>query len=214
MKTIITIQHPQSEQHINGMIGSLGDWKLTEKGVLQAMNIAENLMSEINGEDYVLYSSDLIRTKQTAEIISKRMNLELHYSSLLREFDLGEANGKSKAWAKQNKICGVWPGTRDWADTTEERVFIDAETRHEVANRVVSFIDDIIKTCDKNMIIVSHAGTLSVFFAMWLGMEINMLNKCNILGKSGGVSILQEDPYGHRIISRLNDTSFLSSLQK
>lgn len=29
MKNIIAIQHTQSEQHINKMIGSLGDWNLT-----------------------------------------------------------------------------------------------------------------------------------------------------------------------------------------
>lgn len=47
LKKIITIQHTQSEQHLNGMIGSLKDWELTELGVKQAHNIEDKEMSEI-----------------------------------------------------------------------------------------------------------------------------------------------------------------------
>ncbi len=36
MKRIITIQHCQSEQHINGMMGGWNDWELTELGHAQA----------------------------------------------------------------------------------------------------------------------------------------------------------------------------------
>ncbi|MBQ7983080.1 MAG: hypothetical protein IJ302_05905 [Clostridia bacterium] len=37
MKTIITIQHTESEQHRNGMIGSVSDWNLTEAGQKQGL---------------------------------------------------------------------------------------------------------------------------------------------------------------------------------
>lgn len=47
MKKIITIQHTQSERHLNGMIGSLMDWDLTELGEKQAHKIEDKEMSEI-----------------------------------------------------------------------------------------------------------------------------------------------------------------------
>ena len=31
-KTIITVQHTQSEHHVNGYIGAQGNWNLTELG--------------------------------------------------------------------------------------------------------------------------------------------------------------------------------------
>ena len=67
---------------------------------------------------------------------------------------------------------------------------------------------------DENIIIVSHDGTLSVLYALWLGMDIEMLNKCNLSGKTGGVSVLQEDDDGNRIIARLNDMSYMRGALK
>ena len=40
MREIITIQHTQSEQHLNQMIGSWFDWELTPLGIDQANNMA------------------------------------------------------------------------------------------------------------------------------------------------------------------------------
>ncbi len=43
MKRIITIQHPQSIHHTNGMIGRWTDWDLSELEIKQADSIANNL---------------------------------------------------------------------------------------------------------------------------------------------------------------------------
>ena len=67
MKTIITIQHTQAVHHTNGMVGSWTDWKLTEEGINQAKNIGEKLKRELAEKEFVIYSSDLLRAKQTAE---------------------------------------------------------------------------------------------------------------------------------------------------
>ena len=101
MKKIIFIQHPQSEQHVNRMIGSWYDWDLTELGIKQAHNIAKKLSCEITGDDYIIYSSDLLRTKHTAEIISSYLHIVPIYDARIRELNLGDAIGKSKEWAKR-----------------------------------------------------------------------------------------------------------------
>ena len=72
MKTIITIQHTESVHHTNGMVGSVNDWPLSEKGVLQAENIGKNLAKELSAE-YKIYSSDLSRAAQTAETVGKHL---------------------------------------------------------------------------------------------------------------------------------------------
>ncbi|MBQ8791905.1 MAG: histidine phosphatase family protein, partial [Ruminiclostridium sp.] len=54
MKDIITIQHTQSEQHINKMIGSLGDWNLTELGIKQAHSIGKNLADEYKNQKFAI----------------------------------------------------------------------------------------------------------------------------------------------------------------
>lgn len=59
MKNIITIQHTQSPQHTNGMIGSWRNWNLTELGIEQAKRIGERLSREIKNERYVIYSPQI-----------------------------------------------------------------------------------------------------------------------------------------------------------
>lgn len=209
MKHIITIQHTQSQQHVNKMIGSFADWELTELGIKQAENIGKNLAREFGDNKYILFSSDLIRAKHTAEIIASYLGLEPIYTNALREFDLGEAIGHTKEWARNNQKCLVFPGTVDWAQSIFERPFENAETKAEVWKRVSIFLDQIMSNTDKDIIIVSHDGTLSILFALWLGLDIEYLNKINLSGKTGGVSFLSEDDNGNRIISRLNDMSYL-----
>lgn len=209
MKNIITIQHTQSVQHTNGMIGSWTDWDLTGLGIEQAKRIGERLCGEIKNKSYVLYSSDLLRAKRTARIVGGFLGLEPVLTDALREFYLGEAVGKSKRWAREHAECRVWPGTVDWAETIDGKPFAGAESKREVWNRLSGFLNQIMTSAEENAILVSHDGTLQVFYALWLGLDLNTLNKRGLSGKSGGVSFLYEDEEQNRVISRLNDLSYI-----
>lgn len=209
MKNIITIQHTQSMQHTNAMIGSWEDWELTELGIIQAKKMGRRLAEEIKPDKYVIYSSDLLRAKETADIISSFLDIEPIYIKGLREFNLGVAIGKSKKWARDNNSCSVWPHTIDWGEKIDDKPFSGCESKRDVWIRLTEFFNKIMSNEEENIIIVSHDGTLSIFFAMWLGLEIEALNRCNISGRKGGVSFLREDEKGNRIISRLNDLSYI-----
>ena len=213
MRNIITIQHTQSEQHINKMIGSLGNWNLTELGIKQAHSIGKNLADEFKNKKFVIYSSDLPRAKQTAEIVSGYFNTAPVFTAALREFDLGNANGKSKEWARNNQQCSVWQGKIDWAKSVYDKPFVGAESKADVWNRISKFLNEILVQTD-DIILVSHDGTLSILYALWLGIDIEMLNKCNLSGKTGGVSVLKEDYDGNHIIARLNDMSYVKEKHK
>jgi len=190
------------------MIGSWTDWELTEQGIEQARKIGEKLSLEIKKDEYIMYSSDLLRTKHTAEIIGECLSIKSIFTKKLREFNLGEAIGKSKDWARKNNSCPVWENTIDWAKNIDEKPFSGAESLRDVWDRLIEFYNEFLIKSDKNIIIVSHSGTLSVFYAIWLGLDVEMLNKCNLTSDSGGVSFLRKDTDGHRIISRLNDLSY------
>ena len=47
-KTIITVQHTQSEHHVNGYIGAQGNWNLTELGKTQADHIGK--LRDVDGK--------------------------------------------------------------------------------------------------------------------------------------------------------------------
>lgn len=200
MKTIITIQHTESLHHINGMVGSWTDWELSDLGKEQAENIGKNLSKELS-DGYVMYSSDLLRAKQTAEAVSEYLGIKPIFLTELRERNLGECCGKSVKWLRENM--------EKPEHTVDDRLFPSAESRRDEWNRLKPFFDGIVKSNDEKIIIVSHGDLLSVFNAMWLGLPVESLEKAEIFGVSGGVSFLFENAEGKRFIKKMSDTSYM-----
>lgn len=58
------------------------------------------------------------------------------------------------------------------------------------------------------LIIVSHGDTLSVFNAMFLGLEVEALNRGELFGMAGGVSIMHITDDGKHMIRRMSDMSY------
>lgn len=71
------------------------------------------------------------------------------------------------------------------------------------------------KAFTSDIIEATRTGKANVIlYALWLGIDIEMLNKCNLSGKTGGVSVLKEDYDGNHIIARLNDMSYVKEKHK
>lgn len=138
MKHIITVQHPQSQHHINGMVGSWTDWSLTEEGLRQARAIAEHLKEVIPADcSLAIYSSDLKRTKETAEWLEKSFDVAPIYLQSLRERNLGKCCGKSVKWLKEN--------IEQEEFTIDDCLFSDAESRRDVWQRLAPTYETIMQ---------------------------------------------------------------------
>lgn len=201
MKNVITIQHTQSIHHTNGMVGSWTDWDLSEVGIQQANNIGKNLSNQLSDKKYVLYSSDLLRAKHTAEIVGRHLGVAPIFVAELRERNLGKCVGKSVQWLRDN--------IEVQEKSIDDKMFSDAESRRDEWNRLLPFFNELMINKYENVIIVSHGDLLSVFNTMWLGMDIEMLNKSEIFGLAGGVSFMQETADGKRLIKRISDMSYI-----
>ena len=200
MKQIFTVQHTQSEHHVNGMVGSWTDWNLTGLGKQQADRIAEKLRQELNGKEFVLYTSDLKRARQTADSIADLLQVVPVEKAELRERNLGKCCGKSVQWLRENLECDE--------KTIDDRLFSDAESRRDVWNRLRPFFDRMIADDSETVVIVSHGDLLSVFNAMFLGLDVESLNTSEMFGFAGGVSQMIVRNDGKHIIKRLSDMSF------
>jgi len=201
MKTIITIQHTQSVHHTNGMVGSWTDWELTELGVEQAKRIGKKLKIELEGKEFVMYSSDLLRAKQTAENVGEYLGVTPILRTELRERNLGRCCGKSVQWFREN--------IEQQEKTIDNRLFSDAESRRDEWNRLKPFFDEIMSSDEENIIIVSHGDLLSVFNTMFLGLDVETINDCEMFGLAGGVSYMFENNEGKRFIKRISDMSYI-----
>ena len=204
MKKVITVQHCQAVHHVNNMVGGVTDWELTELGLEQANNIGIALKNMGINSDYKIYSSDLTRTKQTADIIAKYLNVSPIYRQELREINLGSATGKSQEWFKANQI----PRPKDlpWL---YHKVMLDAESGEDVYFRVSEFVDEIERSDDDNLIIVGHGCSLSMFVARWLKLPVSVLKNTAFEGSAGGISFLSERDDNARVLNVWNDTSYI-----
>ena len=202
MKTIITIQHTQSMHHTNGMVGSWTDWELSELGMQQANRIGEKLKAELLDKKFVMYSSDLLRAKQTAENIGKHLGISPILRIELRERNLGRCCGKSVQWLRKNLEMQE--------KTIDDRLFSDAESRRDEWNRLKPFFDEVMKSDDENIIIVAHGDLLSVFNTMFLGLNVETINTSEMFGLAGGVSYMFENNEGKRVIKKLSDMSYVN----
>jgi len=206
MKHIITIQHTQSVHHTNGMVGSWTDWELTELGKTQADGIGKKLSEELReslkDKKIVIYSSDLIRAKQTAEAVAKYFDITPIFKQELRERNLGKCCGKSVQWLRENIECPE--------KTVDDRLFSDGESKRDAWNRLKPFFDSVMTDECEIIIVVSHGGLLCHFNAMFLGMPVESLNNGDIHGLSGGVSHFIVSDDGKHFVKRISDMSYIT----
>lgn len=149
-----------------------------------------------------MYSSDLLRAKQTAQIIGEHLGIVPVFRSELRERNLGKCCGKSVKWLREN--------LETEEKTVDDKLFSDAESRRDEWNRLKPFFDGIIAGNDENIIIVSRGDLLSIFNTMFLGLDIESINAFEIFGLAGGVSYMFENDNGKRFIKKISDMSYIA----
>lgn len=207
MRKIVVIQHCQSEHHINNMTGGWTDTPLTELGRNQAELIGLKLKKDLEGESYTLYSSDLMRAKQTADIVAKHLNLNVIEEIDLREINTGVAAGKTKDWAREHRNPRL--SKEFYLDYQE---FQEGETWRQFYNRVCEGMKRICDLDKGNIIIVTHGCTLSDIIAWWMNFESDMLGKAFFSAQPGSISVLQQNNYNQNVLTLLNDRAHLSGL--
>ena len=181
-KTIITVQHTESEHHLNRHAGAWGNWSLTEKGRQQAFEIGKWLLTEGCDDGYVMYCSDLARAAQTAEEMNKTLHITPKVSELIREVNAGEGNGKPREWYREHEA------PRGPGFDPDYRPFPDAESDRELWNRLFPFYQDMMASSAERILVVSHGTTLSFLQSMLTGQSVEDCGRFRFNGCSGSVS--------------------------
>ncbi len=160
--TIYLVRHGEAEGNAHGIIMGHLDLPLTEKGEAQAKETAQKL-KDIHF-DYV-YSSDLMRARRTAEIITLEKKLAVQTSKLLRERTYGIHEGKHYADYSE--------GTKTFWDSLEklsEEARKDAsypdgiESDSSIASRMITFLREIaVAAPGKTVLVATHGGILRAF---------------------------------------------------
>ena len=90
MTTLLLVRHGETDWNADGRLQGHTDRPLTDFGRRQARDLAAALA----GEDLTaIYSSDLTRARETAEIVAERLGLPVVLDRDLREKDWGNWEG-------------------------------------------------------------------------------------------------------------------------
>src|SRR5580765_5372717 len=113
VRTLYVVTHPEATHHLDGVVGGWFDSRLTERGMRQADAIAERLRQLIP-TDVVpdLYSSDLTRAAQTAQVVARRLDAMPVLVPGLREKSSGVAEGQPQSWLDERFIPPPADGDR------------------------------------------------------------------------------------------------------
>jgi len=129
---------------------------LTEKGREQALDLAKRLA----GMSFAaVYSSDVLRAVETSQIVCEQLGLEFTITAALREFDVGEFEGKSDEpyWQQFSQLWNDW-----YANGLVERNVGGGENLLQIRQRLGGFLEMLVRKFGPHdtILCVSHGGIL------------------------------------------------------
>ncbi|MCZ7864315.1 histidine phosphatase family protein [Agrobacterium salinitolerans] len=205
MKNIFVVTHPQSFHHIENKVGGWYDTELTPLGRAGAAAAAARLATLVGGEPVEIFSSDLLRASQTAEIIAEGFGQPIELTRDLREMSYGEAEGMPQQWLDDRQIPAPHHNRLD-----HRGGIADGETRREFAERVYRAVEMIIARPCATQIIVTHGFALTFVIAAWIKMPIDSAGYVSFPARPGSITHLKEDDYWqNRAVVSLADVSHL-----
>jgi len=155
---ILAIRHGQTAWNADNRIQGHTDIALDALGEWQAERLAQALGDE---ELEVLYSSDLMRARQTAAPLAARKGLALHLDSGLRERGFGEFEGLSFAQIEQH-----WPEqAAAWRRRDPDFGARGGEVLRDFRDRVVAAVERLARAHrGQSIALVTHGGVLDLLY--------------------------------------------------
>jgi alpha-ribazole phosphatase len=164
---LLIARHGQTKHNLDRRYQGITDAPLNETGRTQAEQLAERLAGE---KIDVIYSSPLMRSTQTAELVAKINGLDIKTDERLREISFGEWEGMSydEIRARSADLLKKW--IHDPAHIPPP----NGETLIQLATRVKEAIDDIkSRHAKQDVLVVTHGGVIRTMLCLSLGLDLN-----------------------------------------
>jgi broad specificity phosphatase PhoE len=154
---LLLVRHGETDWNAEGRLQGHTDRPLSDYGRRQARRLAEELVGE---ELEAIYSSDLARAHETAEIVGERLGLPVALEPDLREKD----------W-------GTWEGL----DAVErDRVEFVGESTEAHQERMLRALRRIAERHpgDGRVLVVTHGGSMRRVQTAAMGMALPVVENC------------------------------------
>jgi probable phosphoglycerate mutase len=153
---LLLVRHGETDWNAEGRLQGHTDTPLNDFGRRQARALAEDLADEALD---AVYSSDLSRARETAEILAGRLGLSVVLDRGLREKD----------W-------GTWEGL---TSAERDHVELAGETTEAHRARVLSSLRSIAARHPAGRVrVITHGGSVRRVQAIALGMALPVVENC------------------------------------
>lgn len=180
------IRHGQTDWNVEGRYQGQADIPLNANGLRQATELAGRL----NGAPFdAIFSSDLLRTRQTAEALAEHCQLDVQLDVRLREIHQGEWEGKlvkdmiaahpkARAEFLQDPFAARAPG---------------GESVGEVAVRVRAAVEEIAAAYPQGrVLVISHGLSIATLLCAVRGVDLT--NVYDLIPDNASPSIVTWPP--------------------
>jgi broad specificity phosphatase PhoE len=164
MTTILLARHGETDWNRTGRYQGWADPPLNETGRAQARTLAELLRAT---PFTAVYSSDLRRAHETAEIVAAPHGVPVTVEPGLREVDVGEWSGLTRSEVEERFPDGERPG---------------GETREQHAARVLAAAERIARAHPgQRILLVSHGVTMRALRTHVSDEPLHPIVNCGVL---------------------------------
>lgn len=163
MTTILLARHGETDWNREGRFQGHADPPLNETGRRQAVELAEQLAATPID---AVYSSDLRRAQETAEIVAAPHGVAVVPEPGLREIDVGSWSGLTRAEIEER-----FPGATHH----------DGESREDHLARVLAAVERIAREhARERVLLVSHGGSLRTLRRHCAGEPVHPIPNCSV----------------------------------
>jgi 2,3-bisphosphoglycerate-dependent phosphoglycerate mutase len=155
--TLLLVRHGETDWNADGRLQGHTDRPLSDHGRRQARKLAEELSGE---EIEAVYSSDLARARETAEVVGDRLGLPVELDPELREKDWGN-----------------WEGL---TAVERDRVEFAGESTEAHQQRMLRALERISERHpgDARVLVVTHGGSMRRVQAAAMGLALPVVENC------------------------------------
>jgi broad specificity phosphatase PhoE len=159
MTTLLLVRHGETDWNAEGRLQGHTDRPLSDYGRRQAQQLAGEREDE---ELEAIYSSDLARARETAEIVGERLGLPVVLDPDLREKD----------W-------GTWEGLNA---VERDRVEFVGETTEAHQERMLRALRRIAERHpgDGRVLVVTHGGSMRRVQTAAMGLAMPVVENCGL----------------------------------
>lgn len=184
----ILARHGKDDESVRG---GWSQHSLSEEGMKQARELAGRLLAQKNSYSLSrIYSSDLVRAAQTAQIVGDRLGLAV---TLLPDFR--EVNNGLLAGMKNDLAEDRFPGLY-WNQLAWEQTYPEGESPKAFYERIADAWERF--SCElvsgkENVLLVTHGGVIQVILSLINNVPYTNKAPVRKIPYAGSVALIFED---------------------